>query len=156
MAIASTLKRYLEYSGINYELIKHDYATTSMRTAEVAHVSGEKFAKAILLNDGEDYLVAVVPATHQLQLGKLHKQFHRYLSLATEDEIQDIFEDCSLGAVPPIGSAYGMHVIMDRQLDDCDDVYFDAGTHTDLVHISGADFRNLMVHAYHGEISRHC
>ena len=155
MAIAITLKKYLEDSGIEYELIKHDYAATSMHSADKAHISGENIAKAVILYDGEDYIVAVVPATHQVQLGKLHKQFDRYMSLASESELHELFDDCSVGAIPPLGNAYGMDVMIDNHLDNCDDVYFEAGDHTDLVHVSGFDFRNLMTHAYHGEISRH-
>ncbi len=155
MAIAMALKEYLKDSGIHYKLIKHDFAASSMRTADVAHISGEKLAKAVVLNDGKDFIVAVVPATHQVQLGKLHKHFNRYLALASEDELHELFADCSVGAIPPIGRAYGIEVIFDDRLNECADVYFEAGDHTDLVHISGSDFRNLMAQAYHGEISRH-
>ena len=155
MAIAMTLKKYLEDSGIEYELIKHDYAATSMRSAQMAHISGEDMAKAVLLYDGKKYIVAVVPATHQVQLGKLHKQFDRFMSLAFESELHELFDDCSTGAIPPLGDAYGMDVIIDKHLDNCDEVYFEAGDHTDLVHVSGFDFRSLMANAYHAEISRH-
>ena len=155
MAIAITLQNYLEVSGIEYELIKHDYASTCMRSADMSHVSGEYTAKAVLLYDGVRYLVAVVPATHRVQLGILHKKFKRYMSLATESELHALFDDCSVGAIPPLGSAYGLDVIIDKHLDNCDDVYFEAGDHIGLVHVSGCDFRSLMNSAYHGEISRH-
>ncbi len=155
MAIAITLKKYLEDSGVEYELIKHDFASTSIRSAEMAHVSAEDMAKAVLLYDGKKYIVAVVPATHKVQLGKLHRKFDRYMSLAFEPELHELFYDCSMGAIPPLGNAYGIDVMIDNHLDNCDDVYFEAGDHTDLVHISGTDFRNLMANAYHGEISRH-
>lgn len=155
MAIAITLKKYLEDSGVEYELIKHDFASTSVRSAKMAHVSAEDMAKAVLLYDGKRYIVAVVPATHKVQLGKLHRQFDRYMSLAFEPELHELFYDCSMGAIPPLGNAYGIDVMVDNHLDNCDDVYFEAGDHTDLVHISGTDFRNLTADAYHGEISRH-
>ena len=155
MTIALTLKTYLENSGIEYELIKHDYAVTCMRSADKAHISAEDTAKTVLLYDGESYIVAVVPATHQVQLGKLHKQFNRYMSLASESELHELFDDCSIGAIPPIGKAYGIDVMVDAHLDNRDDIYFESGDHTNLVHISGFDFRILMENAYHGEISRH-
>ncbi len=155
MAIAMTLKKYLEDSGVEYELIKHDFAVTSMRSAEMAHVSAEDMAKAVLLYDGKKYIVAVVPATHKVQLGKLHRKFDRYMSLAFEPELHELFYDCKMGAIPPLGNAYGIDVMLDNHLENCDDVYFEAGDHTDLVHISGTDFRNLMADAYHGEISKH-
>ena len=79
MAIAITLKDYLETEGVKYDLIEHPYSVTSMRTAYEAHVSGEELAKAVVLHDGESYIMAVIPATHHLQLGKLRKKYQRKL-----------------------------------------------------------------------------
>ena len=155
MAIAITLKEYLDYSGVDYDLVEHPYSLTSMHAAEEAHISGENLAKGVVLQDGEHYLVAVVPATHMVLLGKLRKQFKRYFSLAEEKDLHDLFTDCSVGAVPPIGNAYSVEVIFDDRLNECGDVYFEAGDHTDLVHVSAVDFRCLMGNARHGEISRH-
>ena len=36
-----------------------------------------------------------------------------------------------------------------------DDVYFEAGTHADLIHMTGEMFRDLMSTADHGEFSHH-
>ena len=66
-----------------------------------------------------------------------------------------LFNDCSEGAVPPIGDAYGVGVIFDDCLSDCADVYFEAGDHMGVVHISVADFCDLMGDARHDYISQH-
>ena len=155
MAIAMKLKDYLDSAGVHYDLVEHPYAVTSMHIADEAHVSGEDVVKAVLLNDGDSHVLAVVPATHRVQLGKMRKNYNRYMSLASEKDISDIFGDCDLGAVPPIGLAYGLDVIFDNSLYEHDDVYFEAGDHTDLVHISGREFMNLLGNARHGEISSH-
>lgn len=110
MAIAITLKDFLDSSGVNYDLVDHPYSVSSMYTATEAHVSGEQLAKGVVLKDDKGYLVAVVPATHHVQLGKLRKQYNRYFSLAEEKDLHDLFHDCSIGAVPPIGDAYGVDV----------------------------------------------
>ncbi len=155
MAIAITLKDYLDNEGIDYELVEHPYAVTSMRTAFEAHVSGEDIAKAVVLHDGEGYVLAVVPATHYIQLGKLRKKYNRYLSLAEEKELHELFTDCSIGAIPPVGKAYGIDVICDDHLTEREDIYFEAGDHTDLIHVSGKDFQTLMGDVKHGAITRH-
>lgn len=155
MAMAMTIKEYLENSGVEYEILEHPHSVCSMRTAFEAHVSGEDIAKAVVLHDEDGYMMAVVPATHKVQLGKLSKQYNRYLSLADEKELAYLFSDCSDGAIPPIGKAYGIDVIYDDQLNHCDDVYFEAGDHTDLIHISGEAFRSLMQGMDHGIFSRH-
>lgn len=155
MAIAITLKDYLETEGVSYDLIEHPYTVSSMRAAKEAHVPGDELAKAVVLFDGEVYIMAVVPATHHIQLGKLRQKYQRHLSLAEEKELTGLFADCSVGAIPPVGKAYDMDVIFDDTLNDCQDVYFEAGDHTDLVHVTGQDFRVLMGNASHGEFSRH-
>lgn len=155
MAIAMTLKQYLDRSGVHYELLGHPYSVCSMRTAFEAHVSGEDIAKAVVLRDDEGYMMAVIPATHKVQLGKLSNHYGRYLSLAEEEQLHNLFSDCSAGAIPPIGKAYGLDVIYDERLDQCDDVYFEAGDHTGLIHVSGEDFRSLMRGVEHGKFSRH-
>ena len=155
MAVSRTLKDYLDSAGVHYDLVEHPYAVTSLHVANEAHVSGENLAKAVVLLDVDGYILAVVPATHHVQLGKLRKHFNRYIVLASEQDLHALFSDCSVGAVPPIGNAYGIDVIFDNSLYERKDVYFEAGDHTDLIHISGSDFRGLMGNARHGEISQH-
>lgn len=155
MAIAIKLKDYLDSEAVDYDLIDHPYSVTSMKTAFEAHVPGDDIAKAVVLHDGEGYLMAVVPATHHVQLGKLRKKYKRDMSLALEKDLHKLFSDCSVGAIPPIGKAYGMDVIIDDQLSDRQDIYFEAGDHTDLIHLTGKDFRALMGDEPHGEISKH-
>ena len=77
------------------------------------------------------------------------------MGLATETELADLFTDCEPGAIPPIGEAYGMTTVVDNNLDDCNDVYIEAGNHTDLLHISGNAFRQLVEHSRHASICVH-
>jgi Ala-tRNA(Pro) deacylase len=155
MAIAITLKDYLDSEGVRYDLIEHPYAVTSLEIADEAHVSGEKVVKAVVLNDGLKHILAVVPATHHVQLGRMRRQYNRFMSLSSEDDIDDLFSDCDMGAVPPIGNAYDIEVIFDDSLLDQDDIYFEAGDHRELVHVAGDDFIRLMGSAEHSGISRH-
>jgi Ala-tRNA(Pro) deacylase len=155
MAIAIKLKQYLEDVHVKYDVIQHPYSDSSMHTAEQAHISGENIAKGVLLHDDTGYILAIVPATHKVRLGKLHKKFDRYLSLADESDIGELFDDCSIGAIPPVGMAYDMDVIYDDTLNKREDIYFEAGDHTSLVHVSRDDFRTLLEKAPHGKISRH-
>jgi Ala-tRNA(Pro) deacylase len=99
--------------------------------------------------------MAVIPATHHVELGLLGRQLNRQLGLATETELSQLFRDCNVGAIPPIGQAYGVDVIMEDSLSDCADIYFEAGDHTELIHMRGTDFLKLMSAASHGHFSHH-
>ena len=155
MAVAMTLQDYLERWGVEYEVIPHPYTGSSMETAEAAHISGEKIAKCVVTEDYRGYLMVVVPASHQLEFEMLDDELDRRLELATEEELIDIFTDCETGAIPPLGEAYGIDVALDDTLMQCDEVYFEAGDHTELIHVSGEDFRDMMAGAEHGHYSMH-
>ena len=77
----------------------------------------------------------------------------RPLSLADEDEIGRMFPDCELGAVPPVGDPYGLPVMVDDALAVQPDIYFEAGDHLSLLHVSGEQFADLMQDVQHGRFS---
>lgn len=153
MAIAISVRQYLEDVDIAYDITRHPRTMTSCDTAETAGVPGSQVAKSVILEDEEGYLMAVVPATHHIRLGQLSRQLGRHLGLATEQELRNLFSDCELGAIPPVGEAYHMEVIMDDSLATCPDIYFEGGDHIDLIHVRHDDFRKLMRHARHGLFS---
>lgn len=154
MAIAITLEEYLDKSGIEYDVLPHAHTETSLDTAHKTHIPPEQVAKSVILEDEDGYLMAVIPASHHIELGQLSRQLERRLGLATEDELSNLFDDCDLGAVPPIGEAYHMEVVMDDSLEKCPDVYFEAGDHIDLIHVRGPAFLQLMQNARHGHFSK--
>ncbi len=155
MTMPASVKEYLRQQGVHYDLITHMHTGDSMRTAGAAHVPGDLLAKSVMLEDETGYVMAVVPSTHRLDLGVLRQQLDRRLGLATEAELGDLFRDCERGAVPPLGAAYGIEMVVDESLARCRDVYFEAGDHVDLVHVSGEDFLRLMEGARRGQFSHH-
>lgn len=155
MAISITLQEYMDNTGMDYDVLEHPHSNTTMQSAELAHIPGERLVKSVILEDEDGYLMAVIPSTHYVELGKLHRQLNRLVGLATENELGQLFRDCELGAVPPVGEAFGIDVIIDDSLQDCPDVYFEAGDHLHLIHISGNDFKKLTPHAEHGSFARH-
>ena len=153
MGIATTVRDYLEEAGIDYRLVHHAYTPNSRLAANAARVPPDQLAKPVLLEDDRGYVVAVVPASRRVELGSLERHLGRRLVLATERDVQDVFSDCTHGAMPAVGQAYGIDVVWDDCLAACPDVYFEAGDHTDLVHMSGKEFTFLMGRRPHGAIS---
>lgn len=155
MAISLTLLEYLEWEGVDYDLLPHAFVGGSMNTAQQAHISGEQLAKCVLLEDANGYLMTVLPATHHVDLEKIKQITHRNLHFASEKEITELFKDCSKGAIPPVPEAYGYKGLMDKSLNQCDDVYLEAGDHTELVHLKGDDFKYLMANTEQAQFSYH-
>jgi Ala-tRNA(Pro) deacylase len=154
MTIAKTVQWYLESNGVSYETLKHPYSRTSEETADVAFIWEDQLAKTVLLEDEIGYVAVVVPASYRVDLRKLERRLHRRLELATETELPEVFPDCALGALPPLGRAYGIETVYDDRLRRLSCVYFEGGDHRDLVYIGGREFIDLLRDAPHGDICR--
>jgi Ala-tRNA(Pro) deacylase len=155
MAIAATIKEFLEQRGVQFDLVHHTHTASSMRTAEAAHVPGDRLAKAVLLQDHQGYVLAVLPATRRLDTYALNGLLGRQLALTPEDQVVSQFKDCDAGAIPALGPAYGVETVLDESLAGQPEIYFEAGDHESLVHLRGADFLNLLGNAKRGIFSAH-
>ena len=143
MSIAMTVQKYLRKMQVPYDILPHYRTGSSLETARVAHVSAHRLAKAVLLDDDAGYLMAVLPASEQVDLGMLGEQLGRSVGLATELEVMEVFKDCDMGAIPPLGTAYGVPMIVDEELMREPELYFEAGSHVELVHMDCMQFMRL-------------
>lgn len=150
MATASTVEQYMAQHDLRHEVLSHPHSHSSIETAELAQVPGDRVAKSVVLEDEDGYVMAVLPSTYNVRLSKLGRDLNRRLRLATEDQIEGLFADCERGAVPPLGLAYGMPTIVDESLCRQPDVYFEAGDHERLIHMGQDAFAALMEHAGRG------
>ena len=155
MTIPPTIVEYFEEKRIPCSIVPHPHSHTSMESAHAAHISGEKVAKGVLLADPVGYVLAVVPATHDLQLPMIENHLGTHLKIAPEENLVDAFEDCVPGAVPAVGCAYYIRTVVDPVLTKLPEVYFESGDHEDLIHVSGKDFGALMADAEFAHISKH-
>ena len=153
MAIARTLKDYLDEHRVHYDTLTHTRTETSMDSARSAHVPLHQMAKAIVLEDESGYVVSVVPSNNRLNLEWVNEELQRQLHLASEPELEDLFEDCATGAVPALTEPYGLESIWDDHLKHVSDVYIEAGDHEHLIHLRGEDFRTLVSSSPHSIIS---
>lgn len=155
MTIAGTLKDHLTRQDADYNVVAHPQTFSASQTAQMAHVSGNRIAKGVVVKDNEGYMLAVLPAASRIWLDELNRLTQRTLSLASEDEASQLFSDCDKGAFPAFGNAYGLEVVLDDDLMDQVDIYVEGGDHTSLVHMSGKQFERLMTNALHGHFSHH-
>ena len=153
MAIAETVKNYLDQKTVDYTLSSHPHTGSSHETAEAAHVDEDHIAKGVIVKDASGYAMVVVPASNYVEMKHVRKELDRELELVEEDEFSKLFSDCEPGAVPPLGPAYQLETFLDEALTTLANVYFEAGDHEHLVHVSGDDFKRLLGGARHGHYS---
>lgn len=155
MTIAARLQRCLQSNQCQYDLVPHPQSHTSMESARRAGVPAGRFAKPVILGDTQGhYMMAVVPADRQISLEKIRQSTRHDWRLAKEKEFQAMFSDCEVGAIPPVGSAYGMETVIDSSLIDQQDIYFEAGDHEALVHMRTDQFLRLMPTAARSKLSQ--
>jgi Ala-tRNA(Pro) deacylase len=119
------IRDYLRDRHIRFELLLHRPATSSARMAESVHVPGRNVAKGVLIRAGRFFVLAVLPATHRVDLDKLGGLLGvADLTIATEAEVMTIFNDCERGALPPFGRLYGLTTIVDSNLAGGSEVVF--------------------------------
>lgn len=154
MSIAATVRDYLEELEVIYDIVEHPVSKTSIETAHRAHLPANCLAKGVLLKDENGILsLAVVPSDRLVDLERAGKALGHKAEIASESDVAKRFDDCEPGAVPPIGNAYALRVLLDERLEKEDEVYLESGDHHELVHVKGDEFRRLMGGAKTGAFS---
>lgn len=143
MTMSARLKAYLDENKVHYTLMSHSPAYTAQAAAATLHVPGKELAKTVVLVAGEETLQAVLPASHHVSLKKLSHVVGKTVRLASEQEFINLFPDCELGAMPPLGQLYRLPVYVDESLAADEEIVFNAGTHRDAVRMRYDDFVRL-------------
>jgi len=138
------LQSYLDEMGVSYRVSKHAEAYTAQDLAAAEHVPGRRVIKPVVVRADGEFVMCALPASHKIDLNELRQQLQaEEVQLADEGAMKEIFGDCELGAEPPIGRLYGLPTLMDESLFADDRVTFQAGTHSDAVTMSLADYRRI-------------
>lgn len=144
MSVAHTVEDCLQKHRISYSLVHHPRSGSSTETANRAHVALAHLAKAVVLADHNGVVMAVVPGDHHVHLRRLSETLGRNLSLVSEQQLKQIFPDCAPGAVPPLGTAYGLETFVDNRLVYQGNTFFEAGDHEELVQVDNPSFLKLL------------
>ncbi len=142
--LSPRLHSLLDASKAHYSTQAHDRTVTAAETAHATHVSGERFAKTVMLRVDGKLAMLVMPAAYRVNLSRLSAALGGVdVQLASEAEFRDAFPDCEVGAMPPFGHLYGMPVYVDARLAGDGEITFNAGSHTDAVTMPYAEFEQL-------------
>jgi Ala-tRNA(Pro) deacylase len=145
MATMARLKRFLDAHEVSYKLHRHTPAYSATAVAKAERVPLSEMAKVVLLRGGGRYLMAVIPASRRLDLPQVRRVTEQPgLELANESELAQLFPDCETGAMPPFGNLFGIAVWVDDTLGRESVTVFNAGTHSETVHMRYADFVRLV------------
>jgi Ala-tRNA(Pro) deacylase len=152
MLMPARLKSILDRQHISYSAKHHAPAYGAQYAASAMHVCGKEVAKTVVLRaetgtiarDGEDLLLAVLPASFRINLEKLSRIVRASVTLVDEDECNTLFPDCEGGVFLAFGELYDLPVYLDEALaaDPC--IILSAGVRSESVRLSSEDFVRLV------------
>jgi Ala-tRNA(Pro) deacylase len=137
---------YLRGHGVWFEALIHRPASSSAKRAGSVHVPGRRVAKAVLIKAVDSFVLAVLPSTSRIELGRLSEVLAAPASqvrLATPDELLDLFPDCEPGVVPPFGRLYGLTTLVDSELAESTEIIVGANTRHEGLRMLFHDFQTL-------------
>ena len=146
MRMAKTLQQRLDQANCDYDIISHPHSATSLESARTAGVPAERVAKSVMLDDRHgNYIMAVLPANRHMDMSKV--RMAGAWQLTRESALPMLFGDCERGAIPAMGDAYQIKMLLDSSLTRQGDVYLEAGDHDHLIHMSMEQYLKLVPQA---------
>jgi Ala-tRNA(Pro) deacylase len=139
------LQEFLDAHHVKYVTITHSPAYTAQTVAAATHTPGKEFAKPVMVKLDGRLVMAVLPGCHLIDFARLTEAVGAtQAELAREEEFQDIFPGCEVGAMPPFGNLYGLGVLVDETLADDEEIAFNAGSHRELMRMAYRDYETLV------------
>lgn len=130
----------LEGSGLSYEVVRTEPASSAEESADWQGIPVEHLLRTIVVRRGaDDYVFVLVPGGKQIDWPKLraHLGVSR-ISLPDQEEAREA-TGYERGAITPFGSARPWPVIADPEIPSLDRVAIGGGKRGVNLHVGGAD-----------------
>lgn len=131
---------WLVTHSVAHDVHEHDETFTAQSTARAEGVDPRTFAKVlgVATDDGRSALV-VLDAPDHLDLGKAREVLGaREVRLLSEGEMTALAPGCAAGAMPAVGSLFGLAMHADYAVRDDPAISFNAGNHRFSVRVDRA------------------
>ena len=141
-AINTAKKAKISYTVHEYE---HDAISESygLEAAEKLGIAPEKVFKTLIVTDGKDLFVGIVPVSTQLNLKRMAKVVGvKKLSMADAKKVENT-TGYVLGGVSPIGQKKPLQTVIDSSAQDFETINVSAGKRGLEIELSPTDLQNL-------------
>ena len=140
MAIPKKLLAHLDKAKIKYKIVRHKTVYTAYDAAQTLGAKLGEIAKTLVIKADKIYLLAVLPASHKLDLGKLKKIIKaKKIEITKEGVMKKIFK-IKPGAITPFGQIYKVPVYIDKGMLRAKQIIAGAGTFEESVVMTAKNF----------------
>ena len=131
MSVTDQIVRHLDENGIAYRLIEHEPAGSADEYHQVLGTRYEQQAKALFLrwkrSGAKGFAVVALQAQKKADLRTAAVILKaREVRLATAAQLREV-TGCGFGELPPFGKPFNVPLLMDRDLMDEAEIYFNIG-----------------------------
>lgn len=145
MSIPMWIRNMLHDRHVPYEELQHREAFTAQEVAAAEHVSGHRLVKVVVVMADGHPVELVVPASRRVILDRVRRLLGaRTIRLASEEEMERVFSDVEVGAIPPLDHWVNVPILVDRSLEVEGDIILQAGTHEDAIRLNFADWYDMV------------
>jgi Ala-tRNA(Pro) deacylase len=132
--IPEKIEAHLREHHTGFQHRWHRRAVSAQRLAAAEHVAGRKIAKPIIVDLGGQLAIAVVSASHRVNLAALEEATGAPARMVPESQFATLFQPCEPGAEPPLGM-FGLPIYVDTELAHQPTLVMRGGTHEDTIEI---------------------
>jgi len=132
MTVLDRIREYMRAHAITHREITHPPAARTEEYSQALGTRYEQQAKCLLVKlsqsgGTEEHVIAAIPASKKLDLEAVARLTGaRRAKLAAREQLTAI-TGCEFGALPPIGSIFGLRLLVDRELLTEASIYLNAG-----------------------------
>jgi len=145
VTVLKKLRDYLEQNQVSYELGYHVRVYTAQEIAAAQHIPGKEMAKVVMVKTDGKNIMLVLPASYRVEMKKLKGVLNsKKVAMVKEEEFQELFPDCEIGAMPPFGNLYNLEVWVDQVLTEDEFIVSQAGSHVETLKIKYSDYVRLV------------
>jgi Ala-tRNA(Pro) deacylase len=145
MATATWITGMLEQRGVAFEEMHHREVFTAQEVAQSEHVSGHRLAKVVVVIADGHPMELVIPASRRVVLERLQQMVGaKSIRLASEAEMDRIFDDVETGAIPALRHWKDVDVIMDESMKVDGSIVIQGGTHQDTLTLRFSDWFEMV------------
>ena len=143
MIFDTRVSRFLDELQVPFEAMFHPPAFSATKRAKHLHISGRLVAKCVMLVTPSCHYLAILPATHNVDLAEVERKLGETVTIATEAETTERFSDCERGALAPFGQLYGLTTLLDDSFQPGTLMVFEAQQHSVAIRMRCSDFESL-------------
>lgn len=150
MAVSESINRFLKQKSVKYAVIPHTKTHTLEEAADAVGAPYAKMLRSVVLTDGDDYYIAVLPVTHVLDFKTLKQDLGEEMQVARFRDFSTRFDCCDRGCIPPLGQPFNLKLLVDSSVAELDEVFFEAGSHNEIIKMTVRAYLSLLEGANFG------